>query len=74
VRLWNKKDLKDVMNDCIILHNMIVEDQREDEETVESVHDVENYDDTPRQRQCLSTLETFKIYGIKKFTMNCERT
>ncbi|XP_058818910.1 uncharacterized protein LOC131693340 [Topomyia yanbarensis] len=29
-RLWNKEDLKSIMRTCIILHNMIIEDERED--------------------------------------------
>ncbi|KAE8688271.1 Detected protein of unknown function [Hibiscus syriacus] len=28
-RFWSKNDLKDIMNACIIMHNMIIEDERD---------------------------------------------
>lgn len=29
-RFWDEKDMADIMKTCIILHNMIVEDERDD--------------------------------------------
>jgi len=41
-RFWNEKDLHAIMKACIILHNMIIEDERE-------VQGLENiYDGAPR--------------------------
>ena len=28
-RFWDKKSLSDIMTDCVILHNMIIEDERD---------------------------------------------
>ncbi|KAL3628938.1 hypothetical protein CASFOL_027984 [Castilleja foliolosa] len=34
-RFWNEEDLKYIMTTCVILHNMIIEDQRDHDETVD---------------------------------------
>ncbi|XP_055633618.1 uncharacterized protein LOC129773965 [Toxorhynchites rutilus septentrionalis] len=49
-RSWNKDDLNSVMRTCIILRNMIIEDEREDavpsNESRDSVYEVTRPDDT----------------------------
>lgn len=39
-RLWNKEDLKNIMTACIIMHNMIIEDERNDNR---NLHELNNY-------------------------------
>lgn len=34
VRLWEMKDLRNVMLACIILHNMIIDDEKDDDDNV----------------------------------------
>ncbi|KAL1204383.1 hypothetical protein V5N11_034638 [Cardamine amara subsp. amara] len=34
-RLWSKKVLHDIMTTCIIMHNMIIEDERDIDATIE---------------------------------------
>ncbi|GAB2280354.1 hypothetical protein Dimus_039403 [Dionaea muscipula] len=45
VRFWKKQDLCQIMKTCIILHNMIIEDERE--------IDVENWRPLPDENICL---------------------
>ena len=39
-RLWNKKLLHDIMTSCIIMHNMIIEDERDINATIEEYVEV----------------------------------
>lgn len=39
-RLWNKKVLHDIMTSCIIMHNMIIEDERDINATIEEYVEV----------------------------------
>ncbi|XP_062099775.1 uncharacterized protein LOC133805616 [Humulus lupulus] len=41
-RLWNKRVLHDIMTSCIIMHNMIIEDERDVNATIEERVDVQN--------------------------------
>ncbi|XP_024177898.1 uncharacterized protein LOC112183795 [Rosa chinensis] len=52
-RLWNQETLKDIMTACIIMHNMIVEDERDDDHYIRNIgrdrdseidQIIENYD------------------------------
>ncbi|XP_062107258.1 uncharacterized protein LOC133818413 [Humulus lupulus] len=42
VRLWNKRILHDIMNSCIIMHNMIIEDERDFNAPIEERLEVPN--------------------------------
>jgi hypothetical protein len=39
---WDKNTLREIMNACIIMHNMIVEDERDEDD---EVNEVIRYDD-----------------------------
>lgn len=39
-RIWSKSDLEDIMFACIIMHNMIIEDERDLEAPIEEARDV----------------------------------
>ena len=41
-RMWNKKILHDIMTTCIIMHNMIIEDERDINATIEEQSEVPN--------------------------------
>ncbi|XP_020266390.1 uncharacterized protein LOC109841871 [Asparagus officinalis] len=54
-RLWDKDNLKHIMMACIIMHNMIVEDERDEHECIRKlrkIHDIEeeydHVDEIPR--------------------------
>ncbi|XP_056692264.1 uncharacterized protein [Spinacia oleracea] len=40
-RLWKKSEVGDVMKACIILHNMIIDDERDDNEDMNPPRDVQ---------------------------------
>jgi hypothetical protein len=54
VRLWYKDSLNDVMTACIILHNMIVEDQRDEVEGIDVVHDDVDYNEDALEESSIS--------------------
>lgn len=39
-RYWNKSDLHDIMTTCIIMHNMIIEDERDLDAPIEATMEV----------------------------------
>ena len=41
-RLWNKRILHDIMTSCIIMHNMIIEDERDVNAPIEEQFEVPN--------------------------------
>ncbi|XP_020271618.1 uncharacterized protein LOC109846782 [Asparagus officinalis] len=54
-RFWDKRTLHDIMTTCIIMHNMIVEDERDEQEDVvistpQSILNAENMEITKTER------------------------
>ncbi|XP_004293133.1 PREDICTED: uncharacterized protein LOC101306305 [Fragaria vesca subsp. vesca] len=46
VRFWNQEDLANIMTACVIMHNMIIEDERKDNRNIHQLH--KDYDNVPR--------------------------
>ncbi|XP_020253709.1 putative nuclease HARBI1 [Asparagus officinalis] len=66
-RFWDKRTLHDIMTTCIIMHNMIIEDERDEQEdiivsTPPSISNVEDIgtNDAERFRQFLTRHKKFK--------------
>jgi len=66
VRFWDKRTLHDIMTACIIMHNMIIEDERDEQEDVvstpPSIPNVEDTEinETERFRRFLARHKKFK--------------
>ena len=64
-RFWDKRTLHDIMTACIIMHNMIIEDERDEQEDVVSTLSIPNVEDmeineTERFRRFLARHKKFK--------------
>ena len=56
-RVWHKDTMASIMKCCIILHNMIVEDERDDEDLLNNIRFDPPYDDSPERREIASQFE-----------------
>ena len=61
-RLWMKEDLRSIMLCCIILHNMIVEDDRKDRDDDDATDTEDDEDDDIDDKRYIKEMQ--EMYGF----------